>query len=79
MIQRDLNEVVRYVHTAPPGTLINSSGTAGALMAAMAEAGTLGALTGLPVPVLSLLRVAAAKAKARKLQARIADALRTKD
>lgn len=53
---RDLNEVVKYVTTVPPGTLINSSGTAGTLMAAIAEAGATGALIGLPLPIASGLR-----------------------
>ena len=55
-IVRDLDDVVRYVTTVPPGTLVNSSGTAGTLMAAIAEAGATGALTGLPLPIASGLR-----------------------
>jgi hypothetical protein len=55
-IVRDLDDVVRYVTTVPPGTLVNSSGTAGTLLAAMAEAGATGALTGLPLPVASGIR-----------------------
>lgn len=72
---RDLNEVVKYVQTVPPGTLINSSGTSMALMSAMAEAGATGALTGLPVPVLSLVRVASQQIKNNKTKARINEAL----
>jgi len=74
-IVRDLNEVVRYVNTVPPGTLVNTSGTAGALMAAIAEAGATGALTGLPVPVISGLRLAVRGIKDAKLKARINKAL----
>lgn len=74
-IVRDLNEVVRYVNTVPPGTLINTSGTAGALMAAMAEAGATGALTGLPVPVISLLRSLVKQVRDRKIKMRIERAL----
>lgn len=55
-IVRDLDDVVRYVTTVPPGTLVNTSGTAGTLMAAIAEAGATGALTGLPLPIASGLR-----------------------
>lgn len=77
-IIRDLNDVVRYVNTVPPGTLINNSGTVGTLLAAMAEAGASGALTGLPVPAISILRAATRYAKDRKLQARIQDALNKK-
>ena len=76
---RDLNEVLQYVQTVPPGTLVNSSGTAGMLMAAITEAGLTGYLTGLPVPVLSGIRVANQYVKDRKLKARIENALSTKD
>jgi hypothetical protein len=72
---RDLNEVVKYVQTVPPGTLINSSGTAMALMGAMAEAGATGALTGLPIPAASLIRVATQQIKNNKTKARINQAL----
>jgi hypothetical protein len=72
---RDLNEVLKYVQTVPPGTLVNTSGTAGMILAAMAEAGTTGFLTGLPVPVVSGIRAATQYVKDRKLKARIEDAL----
>lgn len=75
---RDLNDVVRYVSTVPPGTLINNSGTAGALLAAMAEAGTTGALTGLPVPVLSILRALSQRLTDKRMQAKIKQALNNK-
>jgi len=76
---RDLNEVLRYVQTVPPGTLINSSGTAGMILAAMAEAGTTGFLTGLPVPVITGVKAATQYVKDRKLKARIEDALKKGD
>lgn len=76
---RDLNEVLQYVQTVPPGTLVNTSGTAGVILAAMAEAGTAGFLTGLPVPVLSGIRAALQYVKDRKLKARIEDALNKGD
>lgn len=72
---RDLNEVVKYVQTVPPGTLINSSGTSMALMGAIAEAGATGALTGLPFPALSLVRAATQQVKNNKTKARINQAL----
>jgi len=72
---RDLNEVVKYVQTVPPGTLINSSGTSMALMGAIAEAGATGAITGLPLPALSLIRVATQQIKNNKTKARINQAL----
>jgi hypothetical protein len=71
---RDLNELSRYIYTAPPGT-INTSNTAGVVLAALAEAGVTGSLIGLPVPVMSGIKALAAHAKNRKLQARIKDAL----
>jgi hypothetical protein len=72
---RDLNEVVKYVTTVPPGTLINSSGTAGTLLAAMAEAGTTGAITGLPLPVITGIRQIIKMRKEGRTKARINDAL----
>ncbi|MCY1389105.1 hypothetical protein D9M71_38950 [compost metagenome] len=72
---RDLNDVLKYVNTVPPGTLINNSGTVGMLMAAMAEAGTLGATTGLPVPVITGLKALSSQIKSAKIKAKIKDAL----
>jgi len=72
---RDLNEVVKYVTTVPPGTLINSSGTAGTLMAAMAEAGLTGAATGLPLPVMAGIRQIAKMRKEGRTKAKINEAL----
>lgn len=72
---RLLNEVVKYVNTVPPGTLINTSGTAATLMAALAEAGAMGAMSGLPVPVVSGLRQISQMVKDRKLRAKITAAL----
>lgn len=77
-IVRDLNDVTKYIMTVPPGTLINNSGTTGMLLAAMAEAGTTGALTGLPVPVLTGLKAISNAVKSSKMKAKINDALNTK-
>lgn len=77
-IVRDLNDVTKYIMTVPPGTLINNSGTTGMLLAAMAEAGTTGALTGLPVPILSGLKAISNAIKSSKMKAKINDALNTK-
>jgi len=68
---RDLNEVARYVSTVPPGTLVNNSGTAGTIMAALAEAGAAGALTGVPVPIASGLRLLSKHVKDQRIKARI--------
>jgi hypothetical protein len=72
---RDLNEVVKYVTTVPPGTLINSSGTAGILLAAMAEAGIAGATTGLPLPVYAGIKQIGKMRKEGRTKAKINDAL----
>lgn len=72
---RDLNEISKVVKTQPPGA-INSSNTAGVILAALAEAGATGSMTGLPVPVLSTLKAAAKFAKDRKVAQRVNEALR---
>ena len=72
---RDLNEVVKYVTTVPPGTLINSSGTAATLMAAMGEAGFLGATTGVPLPILTGLKQIVKMRKEGRTKAKINEAL----
>ena len=72
---RDLDEVVKYVTTVPPGTLVNTSGTAGTLLAALAEAGTFGATTGIPVPVMSGINQIIKWRKAGQTKAKINDAL----
>lgn len=77
-VVRDLNDVVRYVNTTPPGTLINNSGTAGTIMAAIAEAGTTGALVGLPVPVISAMRMLKNQVRDAKIKAQIQKALNAK-
>jgi len=72
---RDLNEVVKYVNTVPPGTLINNSGTALALMGAVGEAGLTAALTGMPIAALSTIRAITSQIKNNKVKARINQAL----
>jgi hypothetical protein len=72
---RDLNEISKVVKTQPPGA-INTSNTAGVVLAALAEAGATGSMTGLPVPVLSTLKAAAKFVKDRKVQQRVNEALR---
>lgn len=77
-IVRDLNDVVKYVNTVPPGTLINSSGTAATLMAAISEAGLTGAVTGLPVPVLSALKIMRKQVQDKKIKNKIDRALNSR-
>ena len=76
---RDLNEVLQYVQTVPPGTLVNTSGTAGTILLAITEVGGGLAFTGLPIPVLAGIRYANQFVKDRKLKARIEDALKKGD
>jgi hypothetical protein len=71
---RDINEISKVVKTLPPGA-VNTSNTASVILAALAEAGATGALTGLPVPALSLLKSTAAYVKDRRVAARVQDAL----
>lgn len=75
---RDLNDIVKVIHTVPPGS-VNYSNTASVILNALgagsAEAAIVGLLTGLPVPVLTGAKLLAAKAKNVKLQKRIAAAL----
>ena len=72
---RDLNDVTQYVTTTPPGTLINNSGTVGTLLAALGEAGVSGTLTGLPVPVLTILKFLRDKLQDRRMSQKIDRAL----
>ena len=71
---RDLNDLAKVIYTTPPGA-VNTSNTASVLLAAFAEAGVTGSMTGLPVPVLSTLRVLSKQVKNRQLQKRIEIAL----
>ncbi len=73
-MMRDLNDLAKVTMTAPPGA-INYSNTASVLLAALTEAGVTGSMTGLPVPVLSALRLVAVQAKNRKIQKRVDAAL----
>jgi hypothetical protein len=77
-IVRDLNDVVRYVNTVPPGTLINNSGTAGTILAAMGEAGAMATLTGVPLPVRAGLKALGQHVKDNKIKLKINRALNVK-
>ena len=72
---RDIDDVVRYVNTVPPGTLINASGTAGTLLAALGEVGLSGSLIGLPVPVLTGIKFIKKLRNEKATKKQIADAL----
>jgi len=71
---RDINDLAKVIYTTPPGA-VNHSNTASVLLAALTEAGVTGSMTGLPVPVLSALRLAAIQVKNRRIQKRIEQAL----
>jgi len=72
---RDLNAMSKDISTVPPGTLVNPSGTAGTIIAAITEAGSYGLLAGLPLPVITALREASKYVKNRETKARIRRAL----
>jgi hypothetical protein len=71
---RDLAELSKVIYTAPPGA-INTSGTASALVVAMDSLLTFGA-TGVPAPVLTMLREANKYVKNREVKKRVAEALK---
>jgi hypothetical protein len=84
---RDVNEVLSYINTVPPGTLINNSGTAATLIENLRNNFALGGtemaltamFTGVPAPVLTSLKVGINQIKTNrqnaKLKARINQAL----
>lgn len=72
---RDLNELSKVVFTSPPGS-VNTSNTASVLLAALAAGdGVISATSGLPVPVLTSMRLLAKHVKNRQIQKRIEQAL----
>jgi hypothetical protein len=73
---RDINEVVGYVNTVPPGTLINNSGTVGTLLAAIAESGLYASTVGLPLPVLTGLKFLVKNIKDARIKKKIETALK---
>lgn len=71
---RDLVDLAKVLYTTPPGA-VNHSNTASVLLAAMTEAGVNGTMTGLPVPVLSALRMISVQVKNHRIRQRIDSAL----
>lgn len=71
---RELNDLSKVIFTAPPG-VVNTSNTASVLLGALADAGLTGAATGVPLPVISLMRLTAKQVKAAKLKRRVKDSL----
>jgi hypothetical protein len=71
---RDLNDLAKHVYTAPPGT-VNSSNTASVLLGALVGIESTGTLTGIPLPIVSGLRLLSKQVKNRQIQKRIEQAL----
>jgi len=69
---RALNEIAKDVYTAPPGA-VNTSNTASVLLAALDMA--ISGAGGLPLPVMSGLRLAAKNIKDRRVQKQVNEAL----
>lgn len=73
---RDLRDVVMYVNTVPPGTSINSSGTARTLAAMIGEGGATAWMTGgIPLPVLSGMKLIRNQIKDAKIKKQITRSL----
>jgi hypothetical protein len=80
---RDLNEVTQYISTLPPNTAVNTSGTTESLLRAITgmttESGVQFAMSGFPIPVLSIAnqirKARAATRNRQELEARINEAL----
>lgn len=48
---RNINEVLKYIQSVPPGTSINNSGTARTVFSLLAESAAFGKTTGIPLPI----------------------------
>jgi len=73
---RDLRDVVMYVNTVPPGTSINSSGTARTLAAMIGEGGATAWMTGgIPLPILSGMKLIRNQIKDAKIKKQITRSL----
>lgn len=73
---RDLGELAKDIHTAPPGA-VNHSNTASALQVALDSMATM-TVTGIPAPAVTALREASKYVKNRKVKIRINNALKAK-
>lgn len=69
---RAVNDLAKVVYTAPPGA-VNTSNTASVILAAL-DMATSG-LVGMPVPIMSGLRILTTHVKDRQIQRRIQEAL----
>lgn len=68
---RDLRDVIQYVNTVPPGTSINNSGTARTLAAMMVEMGATFTGTGIPLPVITGIKLIRDQVKDAKIKKQI--------
>jgi hypothetical protein len=71
---RDLVEVAQVLYTAPPGA-VNYSGTTSAILVALDQLAVFG-VTGIPIPVVSMLREANKYTINRAIKKRVDDALK---
>lgn len=71
---RDLNDLAKVIYTTPPGA-VNTSHTASVIAWMLTDAGLTGAVTGMPVPIATSLKLLIKHVKNRQLQKRIEIAL----
>ena len=76
---RDLRDVIQYVNTVPPGTSINTSGTARTLAAALGEMVVTGTATSIPLPILTGIKVIRDQVKNAKIKKQINRSLLPRD
>lgn len=69
-----VNEINKAIATVPAGTPINWSGTAGAMKAMISDM-LAGSITGMPLPVVTAMKVATNHIKDRKIKAQVREAL----
>ncbi len=72
---RNLNKVLQYIQSVPPGTSINNSGTARTVMGLLAESAGMGAVTGVPLPIVQGMKMLRDNVRDKRIKARITKAL----
>ncbi len=75
---RDLNDLVKDIHTAPPGS-VNTSNTASVVGKMLADMAASGAVTGIPVPLLTMGRAAREAIRNRKTRKQVREAVGTEN
>lgn len=71
---RDIRDLAQIARTVPPEAAVNTSNTASALLAGFADVGASG-ISGIPLPVATMVRVVRQHVKDAALRRRIEDAL----